>query len=291
MSHDEPATGEPRTVDIDLRRDTFKRGTAYRTEHYGVPSMRPMLFRDRPLALLMSGRAASTFAVKWFLHHHQIPIDPEVWPHRIRTQILTTTPWHNDKATAVIRGELAIPPLLRIARDPYKRAVSSFLHSLRQTRPREPVAEVLGIGLDEPYSFERYLTAMETLVPQGRCDEHGYLQRGLVETFAPLDRVYRVEDGLDSLRAVERHYELPETSAADYERLRQSSHVTVYDTNDDYVGDRPFPISPEIPDLVPATNSFYGPMTIALVNRIYAHDFDVLGYARRSHAEPPPLST
>ena len=262
--------------------DALTKDGRYLAEHYSVYGILPMVFRDAPVVLLMSGRAGSSFAVKWFLHHNPVASD-FVWAHRIRVDTVYPSPWHRQRVREVIDGERV--SLVRFTRDPYHRSVSAYLHSLRQARPRQAIADQLGLGLDAPYSFAEYLGALEALLPTASCDEHAFPQRTLLDTLQPIDHVYRVEDGVDRLREIEMALDLPPTPDDDYRALRRTNHDADYLASTTFMGRTPLTPGRDAQRQVQRSNTFYDDDLVRQVNRLYAEDFDRFDYPRRPAGE------
>jgi len=281
---------QARVGDIQRRkRQLLSRGYDHLTRELATPGTRPMVFRHHDLILVIAGRAASTFAVRWFLHHNQVPDQPGRWPHELRTRVVYPSDWHRDRVREVVACE-PLAPVLRFARDPYRRAVSAYLHSLYQPRPRRSIAAALDITIDDGFSFHDYLRVLADLVPEGRCDPHAYLQFHPIEYLAPATQVFRVEDGGDRLRQIEHDLGLTPTSDEDQAALRATAHQARYTDSSGHdapndAAQQVFvpPVTPDDP--VPRAPAFYDETTIALVDAIYASDFDRLGYPRRPVGE------
>ncbi len=259
--------------------DALSKDGRYLAEHYGVYGILPMVFRDAPVALLMAGRAGSSFAVKWYLHHNPVASD-FVWAHRIRVDTVYPSAWHRQRVRDVIEGESI--SVVRFTRDPYHRSVSAYLHSLRQPRPRQAIVDQLGIGLDAPYSFADYLLALEALVPTAACDEHAFPQRALLDTIQPIDHVYRVEDGADRLREIEVALDLPPTADDDYRALRRTNHDADYLVSTTFMGRTPLAPGRDAQRQVQRSHTFYDDELVRQVDLLYAEDFDRFDYPRRS---------
>ncbi len=274
----------PDHVTPEQWQDAFVGDTLFLAEKYGAASVRPLVFRDHDLALTMAGRAGSTFAVKWFVHHHDI-VEEFNWPHRVRMEQLLPAEWHRKRVRSIVDADAPVPHVVRVARNPFRRCVSAFVHSLRQLRPRRPVAAHLGREPEEAYSFIEYLDAMATLVPTGGCDEHGSLQTSLIESLVGTGSVHRIEDGIEGLRALEAELGLRPTTDEAYAALRGgSTHATTY--VDDApsaaagpVDEMAFTPGRDVARTIPRATHFLTPRAIERIAAIYAADFDHLGYA------------
>ena len=94
---------------------------------------------DFPLVLLFTPKAGCTSLTKWFLfqvgkleeataYHH--------WIHRYRTNVLCRQDGYKQDATRLLRGREK--PVVKLVRNPYSRAVSSFLSTLNNAHGQSP---------------------------------------------------------------------------------------------------------------------------------------------------------
>jgi len=122
------------------------------------------LFSDvLELAVLWNAKAGCTFASRWLWYQEGL-LDEVIayssWPHQYRQQVYCGRPGYLDKV-------LTIPALgpraIKFVRDPYGRAVSSYLHfcDLADRRTRAPLAPLLKSTGRQLGRFARY--------PRGRA--------------------------------------------------------------------------------------------------------------------------
>jgi hypothetical protein len=94
---------------------------------------------DFPLVLLFTPKAGCTSLTKWFLfqvgkleeateYHH--------WIHRYRMNVLSRQEGYKEEAVRLLRGREK--PVVKLVRNPYSRAVSSFLSTLNNAHGRAP---------------------------------------------------------------------------------------------------------------------------------------------------------
>lgn len=86
---------------------------------------------DFPLVLLFTEKSGCTSLTKWFLFHVgklQEATDYHPWIHRYRMGVLTRQEGYHKEATRLLREREK--PVVKLVRNPYSRAVSSFLSTL-----------------------------------------------------------------------------------------------------------------------------------------------------------------
>ena len=91
----------------------------------------PLFLEDKDVAVIWSAKSGCTFAVKWFLLQRG-ELDQALaysnWIHDYRTQVYRKSPAYQ---AGVHRAEYGKFRYLRLVRDPFARAVSSYLHMIR----------------------------------------------------------------------------------------------------------------------------------------------------------------
>ncbi len=260
----------------EATRDLLEKGGRYCLKTYGHANTRPILFARHDIAVLLTGRAGSTFAVKWYLHHNSMQSEYS-WTHNHRTEVLYPSEWHQQRGADVVSGQPF--NLVRFTRNPFNRAVSSYLHSNQNQPVFKPIMKHYGRSHEdgEGYSFVEFLQYIEAVGPT-RVNNHFALQLSYMEVIHELDAFCRIEDGLDGLNALEAELGLPESSNKVYNALRRSPHNLNYD--DDVEGgvpDRVFPLAKrKLP--YPSPDRFYNEQTVSMVQNIYARDFERFGY-------------
>lgn len=98
----------------------------------GAPFGRQILHDpDFPLVLLFTEKSGCTSLTKWFLFHVgklQEATDYHPWIHRYRTSVLSRQEGYHKEAMRLLREREK--PVVKLVRNPYSRAVSSFLSTL-----------------------------------------------------------------------------------------------------------------------------------------------------------------
>ncbi len=253
--------------------DLFEKGGRYCLKHYDHANTRPVLFSQNNIALLLSGRAGSTFALKWYLHHNNMTSE-FAWTHKHRTTVIYPAEWHTARCQAALAGDEFM--MVRFTRNPFSRAVSSYLHSTQN----EPVYRqiIKHLGHSDGYSFVQFLEFIEHTGPQ-RVNNHFANQFSYLEHLHELDAFCQIEGGLEALNVLETKLGLPESTEQVYGKLKSSPHNLDYETGDvEGVPDRAFELGKrKIP--YPTPDTFYNDQTENMVREIYAKDFARFGYS------------
>jgi hypothetical protein len=176
--------------------------------------------------VLFSPKAACTNVTIWFFQQlGQIAEAREYsrWPHRYRLQ-----PYYDSVLyRRACRLDLTGFKVVRVVRDPYDRAASSFRHAIRARRIMPAIAEHLGDPkiATRGMSFEQFMTFLES-VDITTCDPHFRLQRHPIEDLLPIDYLINIstEDLNGRLREIERDLGLPPPGEVMTRWLAELSH-------------------------------------------------------------------
>jgi hypothetical protein len=163
--------------------------------------------------VLFSAKSACSTVVIWFLH--VLGLDQEArayseWPHNFRTQKFYKQPDYLAARTSILPDQVKV---LRVVRDPFERAGSSFRHALGTTYALADIRAKLGIDVPTAgLSFERFIDFLE-LEDLKECNPHHSLQKHVLEDVRPPDFVINAsrQDLFEGLNAFERAIGLPET--------------------------------------------------------------------------------
>jgi hypothetical protein len=132
------------------------------------------------------------------------------WPHRYRIDVYYRSAGYQD----AVSGDLTGFKLVRVVRDPFDRAVSSFRHALRFGVADQDFAVLMGRRnvAEAGASFGDFLDLLEGLDVR-TCNEHFRLQRHPVEDALPVSHFINVsrEDLFTRLNQVESDIGLPMT--------------------------------------------------------------------------------
>jgi hypothetical protein len=144
----------------------------------------PLVHWPKRFALIWSAKAGCTQALLWFLAQCDLlraAAYYSYWPHNFREQVLyrseTYQSWLADCDPAELRW-------VRVIRDPFKRAVSSYRHILLTTYEDSQIGAHLGrpVTSASGYSFREFLSYIKTK-NLASCDVHYCQQYSSIEKY------------------------------------------------------------------------------------------------------------
>jgi len=239
----------------------------------------PLFLEDRDIALLWSAKAGCTFAVKWFFFQRgelETALAHSSWIHDYRTQVYRQS---DAYWAGVHRAEFGKFRYIRLVRDPFARAVSSYLHMVRTVGDHafhQPFNDFLGRDIEEGpgvafSEFCDFLLATDV----SRCDVHYRQQAHRLETegLVDVDHVVHLEHLERELEPLVRRYGLRQVA---FDELSASHHNTRRAPSEEFVGERPFRRSAE--DTYPDYRAFYDAALTEKVRSVYREDLSRYGY-------------
>lgn len=235
----------------------------------------PLLFPPKSLGLIWSAKSACTTSILWFYAvagFLKEALAYDSWPHKYRTEVLPKT---NRYQTWLLNTDPRKVAWVRVIRDPYKRAVSSFRHVLRYPDDKNcHFREELGLGLSQgTLSFDSFLSSLEALDITA-CDNHFRQQRHPLEHSIRPARVINAdrEPLLDALLAfASPAQEVRQLLEDEISRVSSFHHAHRKSNNTD-VSKLPFSL-PFLAHDWPEYEEFLSPSTRRKIERIYAADF------------------
>jgi hypothetical protein len=164
---------------------------------------RPLINPDARMVVLFSPKAACSNVAIWFFHHlgHGATArDYSRWPHRYRLKVYYPSELYRRACTLDLTGFKVI----RIIRDPFERAASSFRHAVRTGLANDDIRDKLGRDATQGFSFNQYLDYLERLDLRS-CDPHFRVQRHPLEDVLGVDDLINVskDDLFARLGAIE----------------------------------------------------------------------------------------
>ena len=272
----EPVPAEPREVDRSL--------LDYRPPYWD---------ESLPFVLLWSEKAGCTTLLTWFLHHAgQLPQAENygLWVHDWERDVMRARDGYLDLVHEALEEGA---PVFQLVRDPYHRAVSSYLALLEEfddeSNAVNPVRREIRTWLyGDPYvqysfSIRQYLAWLDT-------QDVDQIERHLAPQTTALDeslspRLIRLENLATELARIEEEFGL---EPVDLSTLPQPPHHA--NRTDLRFADRSViaDMQPAIPQLkgpgLPVADDFLADDVRADIGRIYARDIERLGYS------PPDVS-
>jgi hypothetical protein len=203
---------------------SWKTRNAWRRGGLSLPLMRECF----PVVCCWSAKAGCTTVLKWFLQHNGLleqAMQHGAWLHDFRVQRLEE-PGYERRCRRAVRSDAF--HVIKVIRDPAKRAVSAYLHYLRYASPQWIGTNALtewkaanGLGGQQGVSFEQFLEFALDLQRSGQSpDPHVRPQyNGVwdphVDAYIPLENIEAV------LEETERLCGLPHV---DVRSLSESQH-------------------------------------------------------------------
>lgn len=178
----------------------------------------PLVFPGPRLIVAWSPKSACTHVVVWYLHqigrleaalaHHR-------WPHVYRNDVLRLDPMIVATSEARSREGAPAAALLKVMREPFARAVSSYRHAVRSGYADEEMSRVLGRPLAgrEGLSFRVFLDFLDRIDFDAANPHHGF-QSHPIDALPFGRRFLIVADGAnlyEGLNRIETFFDLPKT--------------------------------------------------------------------------------
>jgi Sulfotransferase family len=243
----------------------------------------PIVDARNKLVLLWSAKSGCTFAVKWLFSHMGLleeALAYHAWVHKYRVEKL----YSSDRHEAAIQAFCASPDTFRVVkvvRDPFKRAVSSYVHAATCGYEDDQIATFLGRPVDKMagFSFREFVQYLGS-TNLNTCDIHHRLQTRMLErhyTFGSSSLI-NLDHSMQALPMLEQYLCLPQT---DPNRYRDSHHHTRASTAIDtgFVGDIRFETLCHSKRTMPEYSRFYDAALEREVLNLYAEDFLRYGFS------------
>lgn len=239
-----------------------------------TPSPHPLVCRPKGFGLIWSAKSACTMCVLWYLNHAGLLEDAAAyheWPHKYRHDVLLQSSAYLADAEDLDPQDIAF---VRIIRDPYKRAVSTFAAAFDS---EDPIATIVQARFGPRASFRQFLETLADVGPD--IDAHTQPQRNLIENHVvPLSCInIDREDLFSGLNRFERLVGLKPTDfqagflAREMKRISRWHHAKRFPTREDW---SEAPLGKGGVDGVwPDYEAFLTPRTRSLIERLYAVDF------------------
>lgn len=153
---------------------------------------RPLLLGDGRIGIIWSAKSACTTVLLWYLWHRdllQAARAYDIWPHRFRNEVLYSDEIYRGWADQADGDGWT---WLRVIRDPYKRAVSSYRHALRHGYEDGNMSRRLQQPRDAGYSFDSFLDHLLT-IDVATCNLHHRQQLHPAERLIAPSRVVNAD--------------------------------------------------------------------------------------------------
>ncbi|HKP25389.1 MAG TPA: sulfotransferase family 2 domain-containing protein [Dongiaceae bacterium] len=165
---------------------------------------RPLLLGSAKLGIIWSAKSACTTVLLWYLWHRNLLQTARAyssWPHNFRNRVLYADDEYRTWASQVEAGGWT---WVRVMRDPYKRAISSYRHTLVNGYEDGKMSRRLKRPPEQGYSFEEFLDYL-LRIDVTICNLHHKQQFHPLEELVTPSRVVNVnkEDLMQALAEID----------------------------------------------------------------------------------------
>lgn len=253
----------------------------------------PLIHPNARVAVIFSAKSACTSVTIWFLNqlgHLQAARDYHRWPHQYRAEVY----YRSQLYVHAFRRNLSKMRIVRVVRDPFSRAVSSYRHALSHGFADRTIARALRRRdiKETGYSFAEFLDFLEG-IDLTTCDVHFRIQRHPLEDKLPMRHLINVskEDLFTRLNEVEASLRLPHTDFASIPWFSHANdHRAARGSIDDLtnVDTRRFTAEAARKGPWAPYDSFLTPAARERIARLYAIDIEAYTVAPRKRPRPAP---
>ena len=238
----------------------------------------PLFSKQYELAVLFSAKAGCTFIVKWFFYqtnmlHTALSYSP--WIHNFRGDVFYNSYEYRKDILGLLSSRVRI---IKLVRNPYERAVSSYIHAARHGYENEKISAFLDRPIDQEnsFSFREFVMYLRT-IDLRFCNIHHRLQRHASERRMLLKPRYvvKLENSLEELKQIEQELGLRQSSIGE---LSKSPHHTYRSRRTEFCGDAKDLVIGKKNNPIPPAISFYDDDIMKEVAALYREDFDAYDY-------------
>lgn len=240
----------------------------------------PLYDAGFPAVLMWSQKSSCTLVLTWFLHHTGRLDEARKyhrWLHFYENQVLKKNGYRTRLSRTIRQGEV---PIVKFVRNPYARAVSSFITLRNNNAPftHEAWRSLRAYHYDDAdsrsgISFRQFV---DWLLFTGVSSENinGHFAQQFVEGEDALPRmITNVENVIDELRKMEDLFELPPAPLSVFAETR---HSTKYNYSRDLAADTV--IHPLSTLEIPRWRAFYDDSIRRKIHEMFRRDFEEYGY-------------
>jgi hypothetical protein len=235
----------------------------------------PLYHENFPIILFWNPKCGCTSLIKWFYHqigHLQNALEYSKWVHEYREQIFERQPNYQKKLhNEILYGK---KDRYKLVRNPYKRAVSSYLAALLVPAILEQIAPGRKNGL----TFKEFLYRLKEIsVEREKVNSHIALQYAKGEELL-IPNYIKLEEFNTEIKNIEKRYNLLASPLNDI--IKSPHHVShiMNDSLKESFADTNMLSAVLANSGFPPYQNFYDSVTKQLVNEIYEKDFVMFGY-------------
>ena len=245
----------------------------------------PLININQKLIVFWSAKSGSTFITKWFFYQADIKVTGQ---HSIGIQDYRSNVYYNSDLYKRGVKEYQNNPKefnhIKFVRNPYDRAVSSYLHFLRKANLNHSIAKEL-LGVDKiprrfRFSFRQFLGLLKDVDIKScnihwRSQVHPLERSGLIKT-----KIIRLKESIAEIPKIEEVFNLKEsgkTRLANYKNRKHHSNKADKDYPN-FIGNRRYNWD-TIKDS-PSSDLFYNISLRREVFRLYKEDFTFYNFEK-----------
>lgn len=234
--------------------------------------------------LIWSPKCACTATTIWFFHKAGLYEEARAynnWPHRYRIAVY----YRSDDWLRGCGEDLSDYRILRVIRDPYQRAVSSYRHALATGYYNDRARSLLGRAIDRDmgYSFDEFLDCIgKRDLSVAMSNAHHAEQFHPIETMVTPTDVINIsrQDLFSELNRIEESMALERTDFAAIEWFHSTETGSRKAKTEPFEGDaaaRRFNRRDAARGPWPTIEAFLNERACARIRRLYSADFKAYG--------------
>ncbi|WP_261134454.1 sulfotransferase family protein [Bacillus sp. Marseille-Q3570] len=237
----------------------------------------PLFADEFPILFFWSPKCGCTSLLKWYLYqigHLEKAKNYNEILHAYRLKVIEKQKNHTLKIRKHLLHESK--DVYKLVRNPYTRAVSSFLHAVRSPDLLTDIAP----GMENGLTFKQFLYRIKNMgVERGQINGH-MVQQYLDGEESFIRKFIKLEEFSTSIRQIEKSYNLLQSPINDI--IKSPHHVTekMNENDNRNFADMKMSVHSFSQPLPPYRN-FYDQESENLVREIYVKDFIRYGYDQK----------
>ncbi|MGI0501183.1 sulfotransferase family 2 domain-containing protein [Limnospira platensis] len=239
----------------------------------------PLYNKSLNLTLIFCAKSACSFGVKWFFYHAGLYQEVESYhrfPHRYRSEVFTQDPQYKKHIREV--DGILNSNIVCLVRDPFSRAVSSYIHAIKTGYDDRAISKFLGrkIGRKNSFCFDEFVQYLKSLDIRNcnihhRLQAHPLIEMGIIKPY-----ILKVENLFNDFQEVEKKLGLNPSplsqisKSLEFHRTPKDSTFKKECYHIQFSGARK--------QLFPHYKYFYSEELVRDIANIYRADFEIFGY-------------
>ncbi|UOQ84881.1 sulfotransferase family 2 domain-containing protein [Gracilibacillus salinarum] len=211
--------------------------------------------------------------IKWYFYHIgllQTALDYDPWVHKYRENQFYKQQDYKEKVRKdLLKGEKEV---YKLVRDPYKRAVSSFLSMIGNDQICQSVFPEVSTGI----SFKQFLYRVKQIGISNDKIDHHIAEQYIDGEEHFIDRYIKLEEFNQQITLIEKQFNLTASPLSEITRSPHHIKQITKETKGIHFSDVPITIKDF--NNIPKYDQFYDEEAKQLVASLYAKDFQTFGY-------------